>query len=183
MCIGKELINPDKELTKQQRSYIVGCFRKYFRWYSEEYKGVYKRNLCKTKRGPKGGKLYYCECCGGTFNASKLEVDHIDDVIEIDKTIADYTIEELWWRVNCPIDNLQLLCKKKCHLEKSNRMRAMKASLRKYNKYYGEPISLYFVLEDGSVIQELKSEHKFIIVKHYKTLRGAVKLSNKIIKG
>ena len=48
----------------------------------------------------------------------EIEIDHIEPVIEFGKTRSDYTIQEIYERIDCDIENLQRLCKE-CHKQKT----------------------------------------------------------------
>jgi 5-methylcytosine-specific restriction endonuclease McrA len=82
------------------------------------------RNKCvsKTKKGPRGGKMYVCSLCKKAVSGNKLNVDHLIPVIEIGKTLQDYTYDELVERIFCPIKNLQCICTD-CHNKKSSEER------------------------------------------------------------
>jgi len=114
------------------------------------------------------------------YGYGKLEVDHKEEVIEIGKTLTDYSIIDLWWRINCDVNNLQLLCRE-CHAKKTACFRSMKASYNKYLKHKDEK-DKWFVLFDGKVVRRLQPEHKHMISKVYKTEKGAVKYSKKVVK-
>lgn len=66
---------------------------------------------------------YKCDICGG--GSKKPEIDHIDPVIEIGKSRKDYTLDEIVKRIDCDIENLQLLCEA-CHKEKTSNERKVR---------------------------------------------------------
>lgn len=70
-------------------------------------------SLSKTKR-----VFYSCQICNEEVSAKEIEIDHIEPVIQPGKTRKDYTIQEIFERINCDISNLQRICKS-CHEEKT----------------------------------------------------------------
>lgn len=177
------MLNPDG-LNAKEMSFLKGCMRKHLR-YSDTFKEVYKRNLSRTRRGVRGGKMYHCESCNEVFGSNKLEVHHIHEVVEIDKTITDYTLKEMWFRINCSSKDLKLLCKS-CHQKLTDEYKRMKSSYNKYVKSlekYNQKGKVFFVLSDGSIIDgisNLKSEHKYEMSSIYKTRKGAERKSKQI---
>ena len=99
------------------------------------------RRATSDVTGPRGGVMYDCAHCNGSFKPKEVHVDHIDTVIDLDKSYHDYTLEEIILRIFCmetwdgPVNwgNLQVLCTE-CHDEKTNKEKARKAELRKKKK-------------------------------------------------
>lgn len=60
--------------------------------------------------------MYKCNCCGGEFSNSNVEVDHIKPVVDPAKGFKDWNT--FIKRLYCEQDNLQVLCKP-CHKQKS----------------------------------------------------------------
>jgi 5-methylcytosine-specific restriction endonuclease McrA len=94
------------------------------------------------KTGPRGGNRYKCNGCGGDeFKNTELHIDHIETVIELNKTYHEYTLDELCLRIfgmtewDGPINwgNFQTLCKE-CHDKKTNLEKAERASNKRKKK-------------------------------------------------
>jgi hypothetical protein len=110
------------------------------------------------KRAFLGDTVYRCEGCGqhfytGTsdknFEALKsekypdlirgkesklLDMDHIDSVVPYDRTTKDMTLDELIPRVYCHENNLQYICKEKCHKEKTAKEKSIRAKYAELKK-------------------------------------------------
>lgn len=67
---------------------------------------------------PRVTKWSWCPLCGVIYPAYQSEVDHINPVIPLDKSLDDLTWDELVDRVWCAEVNLQAVCKE-CHKEKT----------------------------------------------------------------
>ena len=120
-----------KPITK---SAVVSAIRRLFAR-SLKVKYVRERQISKTHRGPRGGKMYECETCGNAFGARETQVDHMDEVIELSKTTNDYTLDELLDRIDCNVNNLQLLCKD-CHKKKTKAENEIRKQFKKAHKKY-----------------------------------------------
>lgn len=83
---------------------------------------VKEKAVHKTKKGPRGGKVYICKKCKATFPGKDVQVDHIKVVVPLNKTIHDMSYDEIVKRMFCPISNLQVLCKS-CHSKKTTHER------------------------------------------------------------
>jgi 5-methylcytosine-specific restriction endonuclease McrA len=67
-----------------------------------------------------------CECCRTLVPGSEgLEVDHKEPVIPVDKHYTDMTLQEIFERLDCPIENLWAICEN-CHSEKTAREKALR---------------------------------------------------------
>lgn len=106
---------------------VIAGIRTAFKRYSPNYEQVLLRSRKEYDKYNKDNSLskkkmvlYTCEICNNEFSSKEIEVDHIQPVIDIDKTRSDYTIQEIFDRINCDISNLQLICKK-CHEDKTKK--------------------------------------------------------------
>lgn len=97
---------------KPDKGRIIGAIRRIFSM-SNLYKFCKNRNLVE-ETGPRGGKMLRCDCCGNNFPWSKTQLDHIDEVIPIDRTAESMGLDEIVSRMWCSPDNLQVLCSE-CH--------------------------------------------------------------------
>ncbi len=107
---------PAPRLTPKEKGMILGGIRTAFS--RSKWAANIRATAEAVERGPRGGKLYSCQTCSNLSNASGVNVDHIDPVVDIGKTYHDYTWDELVGRLWCDTDNLQVLCKQ-CHKKKS----------------------------------------------------------------
>lgn len=63
------------------------------------------------------GSDFKCAECDGLFPRKKIQVDHIDPVI--DPVFGWQGWDVYIERMFCPVENLQILCKE-CHVSKTN---------------------------------------------------------------
>ena len=125
-------MNLVRSLTKAQ---ILGAIRRLFAR-SQKVKYIRECAICKTKKGPRGGKMYKCAMCNKCYPAKDTQVDHIDEVVPLDKTLNDMDYNEIIERLDCDLSNLQLLCKT-CHNKKTqeeNKIRRKNKNDRKRKK-------------------------------------------------
>lgn len=71
---------------------------------------------------PRCKKWVRCATCRHPSPKWSSEVDHIDPVIPIDKTLAEMSLDEVASRTWCEESNLQVLCET-CHDEKTAKER------------------------------------------------------------
>lgn len=93
--------------------YIFGALRKIFRWYPERRKAL---KLAEV-HGSVPKDTYTCAKCDQMFPKDKVQVDHINPVI--DPATGFTTWDNYIARLYVPADKMQVLCKD-CHLIKSN---------------------------------------------------------------
>lgn len=86
-----------------------------------------------TIKGPRGGKQYICACCKKTFSAINVQVDHIEEVIPVNRSIDEMTWDEIINRIFCDISLLQVLCKP-CHKIKTSKERKARKKYRDSKK-------------------------------------------------
>lgn len=78
--------------------------------------------LVGRKLNPKTNRMrneYRCSSCKDTFPITGVFVDHIESVVPLDWVPGDWDWNVIDKRLFCPIDGLQVLCKK-CHKEKTD---------------------------------------------------------------
>lgn len=128
---------------------VIGAARTAFMRYSPKYHEVRMRNRIELEKLKKDGTkakkpdVYYkCELCGRMTKDGKKDpedpnkgnnVDHIDPVVEFNKTRSDYTLTEYLERLDCDISNLQLICIP-CHDEKTKKERAIRQKFKDSKK-------------------------------------------------
>ena len=122
-----------KKLLKSFKYVALGAIRRKFS-YSQTVKDIYSARISE-KTGPRGGKMYICdgEGCGDSASTSKMNVDHIEPVIPLDKSYDDLTLDEITERIVCEPENLQLLCKA-CHDKKTEIEKDIRKEHRKAKK-------------------------------------------------
>lgn len=93
--------------------YLRSAFRKIWRWGKER-----KQALNAAKITKNGKTLFYCSECHSYSVLRKVVVDHINPVVSPASGFVGW--DEHYRRMYCPIEGLQVLCKK-CHGEKTKR--------------------------------------------------------------
>ena len=78
---------------------------------------VEKKALVREK-GPRGGARYLCAVCLQPFGSREIHRDHIEPVIPVGRHAKDMTWDEIYHRIFCSVDNIQVICVK-CHKIKS----------------------------------------------------------------
>lgn len=126
------------ELFSPPRSRIIGALRRLFSQ-SLVVKSVREKALSEEV-GPRGGKMYICASCKHPHPGNHTQVDHIDDVIPLDKGSKNLSYDEIIKRMWCVgengevnWDNLQVLCKE-CHDTKTKASKKIRMEFRKRNK-------------------------------------------------
>jgi 5-methylcytosine-specific restriction endonuclease McrA len=82
---------------------------------------------------PRVRTWYKCELCGHRDNANNVQVDHIEPVVPLDRSLQNLDWEELINRLWCDPSNLQILCLT-CHKEKSKIENKERRKLKKEKK-------------------------------------------------
>lgn len=106
-------------IDNKTKAKVVRFIRLLFRQ-SPQFQEALKRSVHPTIKGPRGGKMYACACCGEAFSAKEIQVDHIDSVVPKGIKQKDMTIDEYVERLFCSVENLQILSKD-CHIIKSKK--------------------------------------------------------------
>jgi len=122
-----------REIPTKAKPYILDGFRKASR-YSSLYKDCLKKARNESSRFKKDGSLarrlrveYKCNTCMNMFSQKDINVDHINPVVPLDKSINDMTLGE-YYR-GCFTDVLQVLCKP-CHKLKTKEEGNMRSKIR-----------------------------------------------------
>lgn len=105
------------------KSLLISSIRKIF-LYSK-----LRRDILKLAQNPKRKSIYKCAVCGKYFKIKNVCVDHILPVVNplegfpLVKDLDSNKILLNWTRyiynMFCLPENLQVLCKKKCHKQKT----------------------------------------------------------------
>lgn len=75
-----------------------------------------------------GRGLYICNKCKDIFHVKKVQIDHIEPIVPVDKGFT--TWDDYIKRMFCDVEGFQVLCKDLCHATKSK----IESELRKINK-------------------------------------------------
>ncbi len=102
------------------------------------------QNRVEQKKYNKNGTIakiksvfYVCDSCNKYFKSSEVAVDHIEPVVEIGKATTDYSLDEYLNRLDCDIENLQVLCKT-CHDYKTFQEKEQRKVIRARQKVENE---------------------------------------------
>ncbi len=125
-----------REISNKAKPYILDGFRKAFR-YSSLYKDCLVKARHESPRFKKDGNLakrlkveYKCNTCMNLFSQKEINVDHINPVVPLDKTMNDMTLGEYY--KGCFTDVLQVLCKP-CHKIKTKEENVIRSNVRTLN--------------------------------------------------
>jgi len=144
--VAKKKRKKERTQNKFENAVIAGA-RTAFKRYSPKYGAVRDRARVEIPWHKKDGTLaqrpsvrFKCELCGrltqdGSDDKNPDDpdrgnnVDHIDPVVEIGKSRKDYTLSEFIARLDCKIENLQLLCLP-CHKEKTTQEKELRSQAK-----------------------------------------------------
>jgi 5-methylcytosine-specific restriction endonuclease McrA len=135
--MAKKVKKPKERTVSKMRSCIIGGMRQAFSNFSPKYMEVKLRCRVEEKWIKKDGTpakrphvWYICDNCENRVKDPEFNIDHMNPVIPVDKVGKDMSLDELWSRLDCPIENLQGLCSK-CHDEKTSFERSERMRYRK----------------------------------------------------
>lgn len=118
----------------------IGALRRNYARYCPRYEERLNMNRIEVDVINKDGSVsirkgvrFKCDQCGELVNTTNYNIDHIEPVIEIGKTIDDYTLDEFLERLDCELSNLQILCKPD-HCAKSKQENELRKQARKQQK-------------------------------------------------
>jgi len=142
--MGKDnpLMAKKKSKRTQQRFWngVVSCIRTNFARYSPKYEDVKNSRKIKEDRYKQDGELHkvksawiVCDLCNLKVKENEINIDHIDPVIALDKKSSDYTLDEIFRRIDCDESNLQVICKE-CHDKKTAEEKEIRKQNRNKNK-------------------------------------------------
>jgi 5-methylcytosine-specific restriction endonuclease McrA len=119
-------------ISKKERNLIKGAIRRVFSR-SELRRKVVDNSivLCYTNpERPKVKTWCLCAICKQPEAKSYVEVDHIEPVIPLGKSMEDMSLDEVADRIWCEINNLQVVCPA-CHKEKTKAERKLRHLAKK----------------------------------------------------
>lgn len=124
------------KLTAKERNLIKGAIRRVFSR-SELRRSIIAASQIEhyDPSRPRVKKWGRCTACKQPTALYQLEVDHLDPIIPVNRTLEDMSWDEVIARVFCDPINLDTKCKL-CHRSKSkveNRERALARKERKNN--------------------------------------------------
>lgn len=122
------------------RNSVISCMRTNFARYSPKYQEVMLKSRVEIEKINKDGKAsikpevwYKCNICAKNTKQKDINIDHLSPVIEIGKSNSDYNLEQIFQRIDCEVDNLQVLCEN-CHDEKSKAENALRLQCKAAEK-------------------------------------------------
>ena len=92
-----------------------------------------EQSVHAINKGPRGGKQFVCVACGGCFSGNNIQIDHINPVVPVDKSLQEMTWTQLVKRMFCSTNNLQVLCLD-CHKLKTKQERELRKEHKKRAK-------------------------------------------------
>jgi 5-methylcytosine-specific restriction endonuclease McrA len=111
---------------------VIGFLKRAFSQ-SQHKKEVLADAQDPNKFGPRGGKMYKCGKCDGSFPMKDVQVDHVEPVIPLHTPALDMSTDVILSRLWCDKDNLMVLCKK-CHDIKSKEENECRREFKKLKK-------------------------------------------------
>ena len=108
------------------RTFVTSALRAAFRKWPPKFK-VLKNAATEKRVNGKTGRIaqhYRCAGCGLDFPLKEIQVDHIHPVVDVKKGFVSWDV--FINRLYCEAKKLQVLCKAKCHKEKSSRERKVR---------------------------------------------------------
>lgn len=122
------------KLTAKERNLIKGAIRRVFSR-SELRRSIITASQIShfDPERPRVKKWGRCTVCKQPTALYQLEVDHLDPIIPVNKTLEDLTWDEVVARVFCDPNNLDTKCKP-CHYKKSKLENQERAKARKERK-------------------------------------------------
>jgi len=120
---SKRKKKPKQRTDNKLQNAIIQGMRLAFSRYSIKYLSVVQKQRVELPILKKDGavskkKEVWHECVLCHKLQKRLQVDHINPVIELGKTRKDYTLDEYFKRLDCDESNLQAICKE-CHAAKT----------------------------------------------------------------
>lgn len=118
-------------ITPRDRGLLKGAVRRVFSR-SELRQKVVEKALIKHEdlSRPRVKRWGKCAECKQPTPKSYLVVDHIDPVVELNRSFEDMSFDELIDRMWCSIDNLQALCDN-CHKVKTKAEQKLRRQFKK----------------------------------------------------
>ncbi len=122
-------------ITKKERGLIKGYVRRVFSRSELRDKALQKVRISgyADPSKPRVKRWCYCPECGVLTPEWKMEVDHVDPVVPLDRSFADMDMEELIDRQWCPEENLVAKCDL-CHQEKTQSETKTRAAFKRARK-------------------------------------------------
>lgn len=127
------MTNP--RMTKKERGLLKGAGRRVF-GRSELRRSIIDKAIVKGYSDSKRKAVKFwvkCEECGTMEAKSNCQVDHREPVVPLDKSADEMSFDDLFDRMWCKEDNLQIVCKP-CHQLKTKAENKERRLLKKGKK-------------------------------------------------
>lgn len=124
------MFNP--RMTKKERGLLKGAGRRVF-GRSDLRRAIIEKAIIKGHVEPtrKAVKFWVkCEECGKLEAKSNVQVDHKQPVVPLEVAAEDMSFDELFDRMWCAEENLQIVCKP-CHQKKTKEENKERRRLKK----------------------------------------------------
>lgn len=125
----------NNRITAKERNLIMGSIRRCFS--RSELRDEAIKKIIVDHVDPKRKRVKtWCKCpiCGKLDAKSNFHVDHVIPIIEIEKSLVDYTWDQVVDRIWCEPDNLMAICKAPCHKTKTKKENKLRRKYKKENK-------------------------------------------------
>lgn len=121
-------------ITAKERGLIKGAIRRAFSRSDLRQKIMARARIEHSDPAkPRCKKWIKCEVCKSPSPEWSSDVDHIDPLIPIGKTMAEMSMDELIDRTWCPEENLQAICSD-CHDVKTKKEREERTAINRAKK-------------------------------------------------
>lgn len=124
----------NNRITTKERNLLKGAIRRVFSR-SDLRRKIVENNVIEhaDNTRPRVKRWVRCKLCTKPTPKSYVEVDHLESVVPVDKTLVDMSFDELINRIWCEEQLLQPLCPD-CHKEKTSLERKERSKHRKAKK-------------------------------------------------
>lgn len=116
------------------------------------------RKLCLKNakiKGNDGLDKWICYSCRNLYALSEVDVDHIRPIENtIPQTVDELLICEK--RLECPLEGLQILCRKVCHKMKTDHESHERKKADLVKKLFGHLGCINYSLDDNKNLQDMK---------------------------
>jgi len=124
----------NKRISVKERNLIKGALRRVFSR-SDLRRQAIDAIVVKHQDSKRARVKTWCKCpeCGKLDAKSNFQVDHIIPLVELSKSLTDYTWDEIVDRLWCDASNLKAICIE-CHKAKSKLEAKQRRAFKKGEK-------------------------------------------------